>query len=383
MSVLTADKPAAPATAIRLSDAQRRDWLRLIRSDGVGPVTFRELVNHFGSATAALAALPDLGARSGRRIRICPTADAERELEATAAAGGQVMALGEPEYPPWLRAAEGAPPLIVVRGNHTVLARPIVSIVGSRNASVAGRKFAFMLARGVGETGFAVASGLAVGIDAAAHEGSLATGTIAVFAGGVDFIYPKENAALAEKILAEGAHLSEMPIGYEPRAQDFPRRNRIISGLAMGIVVVEAADRSGSLVTARRATDQGRLVFAVPGSPLDPRAAGTNRLIKDGATMVTSVDDILAEVRPMLGQVPAPAITLAETEPDEPRGVPPTDAAEADRARVEEALGKTPVTLDEIVRFTGLKPAVVHLVLLELDLAGRIERHPGQRVSLA
>jgi DNA processing protein len=382
MTTLAPDKPAA---AIRLTDEQRRDWLRLYRSDGVGPVTFRELINHFGSAAAALEALPDLGARSGRRIRVWPKEAAERELAATVALGGSLVAVGEPDYPAWLRAAEGAPPLVAVRGNRNALARPVIAIVGSRNASIAGRKFALTIARGLGEAGFAIASGLAVGIDAAAHEGSLATGTIAVFAGGLDRLYPTENAALAERILAEGVHLTEMPLGYEPRAQDFPRRNRIISGLAVAVVVVEAADRSGSLVTARRATDQGRLVFAVPGSPLDPRAAGTNRLIKDGATMVTAVEDILAEVRPMLGRIPEPGAGLAE--PDAVGGPrvtpPPTDAADADRAKVEEALGKAPVTYDEIVRFTGLKPAVVHLILLELDLAGRIERHPGQRVSLA
>jgi DNA processing protein len=372
------------APAIRLTDAQRRDWLRLIRSDGVGPVTFRELINHFGSAAAALHALPDLGARGGRRLRVWPKDDADRELAATAKLGAALVAIGEPEYPAWLRAAEGAPPLIAVRGNMKVLARPMIAIVGSRNASIAGRKFALVIARDLGGAGFAIASGLAVGIDAAAHEGSLATGTVAVFAGGLDRIYPADNAALAERILADGVHLTETPLGYEPRAQDFPRRNRIISGLAMGIVVVEAADRSGSLVTARRATDQGRLVFAVPGSPLDPRSAGTNRLIKDGATMVTSVEDILAEVQPMIGRAPQPPAGLAEPDPITPRAVAaPTDAADADRAKVEAALGKAPVTHDEIVRFTGLKPAVVHLILLELDLAGRIERHPGQRVSLA
>jgi DNA processing protein len=373
--------PAATGSGIRLSDEQRLQWLRLIRSEGVGPVTFRELINHFGSASAALDALPDLGARGGRRIRVCPAGDAEREIEATVASGARLIGMGEPDYPPWLRAAEGAPPVIAMRGDHRSLTRPMIAIVGSRNASIAGRKFAYGLARDLGEAGLVVASGLAVGIDAAAHEGCVATGTVAVFAGGLDQLYPSENAALAEKILAQGAHLSEMPFGWEPRAKDFPRRNRIISGLAMGVVVIEAAERSGSLVTARRATDQGRLVFAVPGSPLDPRAAGTNRLIKDGATLVTSADDVLVEVQPMMGR--APEAPLDASESDRAETPAPLDADDADRARIEGALGKTPVTLDEIVRFTGLKPAVVHLVLLELDLAGRIERHPGQRVSLA
>jgi DNA processing protein len=370
---------AGAAGAIRLSDEQRRDWLRLIRSDGVGPVTFRDLINHFGSAAAALDALLDLGARGGQRVRIYPEPDAEREIAAGLAQGIALIAMGEPDYPPWLRAAEGAPPLIAVRGNRQSLLRPMVAIVGSRNASISGRKFAFGIARQLGEAGFAIASGLAVGIDAAAHEGSVGTGTVAVFAGGLDKLYPAENAALAEKILANGAHLTEMPLAWEPRAKDFPRRNRIISGLAVATVVVEAAERSGSLVTARRAADQGRLVFAVPGSPLDPRAAGANRLIKEGATLVTTVVDILAEVRPMIGRMPTPPAGAAEDGPDTDL---PVNAEDSDRARIETALGKAPVTYDDIVRFTGLRPAVVHLILLELDLAGRIERHPGQRVSL-
>jgi DNA processing protein len=370
---------AATGTAIRLSDDQRLQWLRLIRSDGVGPVTFRDLINHFGSAAAALNALPDLAARGGRRIRVCPEADAAGEIAASRKAGIAVVAMGEADYPPWLRAAEGAPPLIAIRGNRAALTRPMIAIVGSRNASIAGRKFAFQLARELGEAGFVIASGLAIGIDAAAHEGSVPTGTVAVFAGGLDRLYPADNAALAEKILPQGAHLSEMPLGWEPRAKDFPRRNRIISGLAMGTIVVEAAERSGSLLTARQATDQGRLVFAVPGSPLDPRAAGTNRLIKEGATLVTSSADVLSEIRPMIGRPPASMFNLGETEAEPPS---PEDADDSARASVESALGKAPVTYDEIVRFTGLKPAVVHLVLLELDLAGKIERHPGQRVSL-
>jgi DNA processing protein len=362
----------------RLTDEQRLDWLRLIRCDGVGPVTFRELINHFGGAAAALDALPALAERSGRRMRVCPRADAEREIAATAALGAALIAIGEPDYPPWLRAAEGAPPIIAVRGNRACLARPVIALVGSRNASIAGRKFAFSLARDIGAAGFTIASGLAIGIDAAAHEGSLATGTIAVFAGGLDCLYPAANAALAQNILADGAHLTEMPVGWEPRARDFPRRNRIISGLAMGIVVVEAAERSGSLVTARRAIDQNRLVFAVPGSPLDPRAGGTNRLLKDGAVLVTSAEDVLSEIRPMLAARPAPVAAVENTDYT-PR---PISAGDSDRAMVERALGKTPVTVDEVVRFTGLSPALVHLILLELDLAQRVERHAGQRVSL-
>ena len=255
----------------------------------------------------------------------------------------------------------------------------MVAIVGSRNASIAGRKFSAQIARGLGEAGFAVASGLARGIDAAAHAAALATGTVAVFAGGLDRPYPPDNVELAERIVASGgAHVSEMPMGWEPRARDFPRRNRIISGLSLAVVVVEAAQRSGSLITARRAADQGRLVFAVPGSPLDPRAGGTNRLIKEGATIVTAVDDIIGEITPMMAREPgAPAPIVADREGDTA-----IDAADGDRDRIVEALGQTPVEIDEIIRFTGLTPAVVHLVLLELDLAGRIERHAGGRVAL-
>jgi len=370
--------PAGRTTGISLTDAQRLAWLRLIRSESVGPVTFRELINHFGSAAAAIDAVPDLARRGGRRIRVASLADAERELERTAALGARLIAVGEPDYPPWLTAVDGAPPLITVRGRSETVTRPSVAVVGSRNASIAGRKFAMQIARDLGEAGLAVVSGLARGIDAAAHGAALATGTIAVFAGGLDRPYPAENVDLAERIVDDGgAHLTEMPMGWEPRARDFPRRNRIISGLALGVVVVEAAHRSGTLITARSAADQGRLVFAVPGSPLDPRAGGTNRLIKDGAILVTGVGDILAEIEPMLGREPT-AAAVAEREAPAPM----TDANDDDRSVILEALGKAPVELDEIVRFTGLKPAVVHLVLLELDLAGRIERHAGQRVSL-
>ena len=234
------------------------------------------------------------------------------------------------------------------------------------------------IARGIGDAGFVIASGLARGIDAAAHEAALASGTVAVFAGGLDRPYPPENVALAERIVASGgAHVSEMPMGWEPRARDFPRRNRIISGLSLAVVVVEAATRSGSLITARRAADQGRLVFAVPGSPLDPRSGGTNALIKEGATLVTSAADIIGEIAPMLARepdMPSPSSPRA-------RQHPPIDAGTSDRDRIVAALGQAPVEIDEIIRFTGLPPAVVHLVLLELDLAGRIERVAGGRVA--
>jgi DNA processing protein len=268
-----------------------------------------------------------------------------------------------------------------VRGDTAIFTRPTVAIVGSRNASIAGVKFAKQIARDLGERGYLIASGLARGIDAAAHEASISTGTVAVLAGGLDRIYPPDNTDLAEMIVTRGgAHVSEMPIGWEPRARDFPRRNRIVSGVALGVIVVEAAARSGSLITARFAAEQGRIVFAVPGSPLDPRATGANRLIRDGARIITSVDDIVTEIEPMVGRDIEIPPYIEASEPDD--GSHPADAGDNDRTRIVDALGPAPVEMDEIIRFTGLKPAIVHLVLLELDLAGRIARHPGGRISL-
>ena len=289
---------------VHLSDDQRLDWLRLIRSDNVGPRTFRALVNHYGGAHRALAALPDLARRGGASgpARVCSRQEAARELTAARSLGVALVALGESDYPRRLMMIDDAPPLLAVRGSPAVFGLPIVAIVGARNASAAGIRFAERLARDLGAAGFAVASGLARGVDAAAHRGSLASGTIAVLAGGQDHIYPREHADLADAVAAEGALISEMPLGWEPRARDFPRRNRLISGLAVGIVVVEAARRSGSLITARFALEQGREVFAVPGSPLDPRAEGTNDLLKQGATLVTEAADVIAVVRPILGE---------------------------------------------------------------------------------
>jgi DNA processing protein len=263
---------------VHLTDEQRLDWLRLIRSPNIGPRTFRTLINHFGGARAALEALPSLARRGGASgaPQICTRADAEREL-AAAEKLDVLVALGEPRYPPRLQMIDDAPPLVGIRGQTAALEQPMVAIVGSRNASGAGMKFTQRIARELGEAGFAVVSGLARGIDAAAHRASLSTGTIAVLAGGQDRVYPAEHLDLLDDILSAGAALSEMPMGWEPRGRDFPRRNRLISGLALGVVIVEAAKRSGSLITARFALEQGREVFAVPGSPLDPRAEGTKR----------------------------------------------------------------------------------------------------------
>lgn len=364
---------------IRLTDDERLDWLRLIRSDNVGPRTFRSLLRHFGNAHSALEALPGLAQRGGasRAIRVCPPAEAEKELAAARRLGVRFVALGEPDYPARLAEIDDAPPLLAVSGNPAALARPMIAMVGSRNASAAGLKFAERLAREFGAAGFVVASGLARGIDAAAHRASVATGTVAVLAGGHAHVYPKEHLPLLDAILPEGAAISEMPIAWEPRAPDFPRRNRLISGLSAGVVVVEAARRSGTLITARFALEQGREVFAVPGSPLDPRAEGTNSLIKQGATVVTEAADVLAALEPILGGIGRTYIEESE----EPPPVP--DAPDADiRARVTALLGPAPVSLDDLIRLSEAPPALVRTILLELDLARRLDRHPGGAVSL-
>ena len=364
----------------RLSDDERLDWLRLIRSDNVGPRTFRGLVAHCGGVRAALAALPDLAKRGGaaRPIRVCPIEDAERELSAVVARGMRLIAEVEPDYPMRLRMIDDAPPLLAVRGDPVVLGRPMIAIVGARNASAAGLRIAERLAHDLGEAGLVVVSGLARGIDAAAHQASLGSGTVAVLAGGHDHIYPPENVALAEAILPQGALISEMPLGWEPRAKDFPRRNRLISGCAAGVVVIEAARRSGSLITARMALEQGREVFAVPGSPLDPRAEGSNGLLKQGAILVTEAADVVHVLTPILGGDPA---TFRAEEPGAEPLTP--SSVEGDlRQRIVALLGPTPVAIDDIIRFSGGSASAVRVVLLELELADRLIRHRGGLVSL-
>jgi DNA processing protein len=369
---------------VHLTDDERLDWLRLIRSQNVGPRTFHALINHYGHIHDALAALPQLARRGGASApgRICTRAEAEREIAAASAAGVTFVALGEPGYPQRLAMIDDAPPLIAVRGELSALARPTVAIVGARNASAAGIKFAERLARELGEAGLVVASGLARGIDGAAHRGSLLTGTVAAIAGGHNRIYPPEHAALADAIAENGVVLSEMPLDHEPRARDFPRRNRLISGLAAGVVVIEAAQRSGSLITARMALEQGREVFAVPGSPLDPRCEGTNNLLKQGATPVTEAADVTTVLRPIFERPPQ----LSAQEPDHPIALSEhresREPSDDERARLVTLLGPTPVGIDDLIRLSGLPPAIVRTVLLELELAGRLERHGGSLVSL-
>ena len=372
---------AAISVSAHLTDEERLAWLRLIRSQNVGPRTFRALIDHYGDARAALAALPGLARRGGASApgRIATRDEALGEIRAVQSIGAAFVALGEPDYPPRLMMIDDAPPLIAVRGKLAVLLRPTVAIVGARNASAAGIKFAERLARELGEAGLVVASGLARGIDAAAHRGSLASGTVAAIAGGHNRIYPPEHATLADAITADGVVLSEMPIDHEPRARDFPRRNRLISGLAAGVVVIEAAQRSGSLITARMALEQGREVFAVPGSPLDPRCEGSNNLLKQGATLVTEAGDIIAALRPIFERPPQ----LSAREPERPIAPSPGREPTADeRTRITTLLGPTPVGIDDLIRLSGLPPAIVRAVLLELELAGTLERHGGGLVSL-
>ncbi|MDQ0468698.1 DNA-processing protein DprA [Labrys wisconsinensis] len=384
---MTQDGAPRPA----LTEQQRLDWLRLIRSESIGPPTFKGLMQRFGSARAALEALPRL---AGRPARIASETEALREMEAMARLGARFVALGEPDYPPALQAVDGAPPLLAVRGDTAALMRPMVAVVGSRNASALGRRFAATLAHGLGEAGFVVVSGLARGIDAAAHAAALDGGTVAALAGGLDRIYPREHGELAARIAETGCLVSERPLGHEATARDFPRRNRIVSGLAYGVVVVEAALRSGSLITARLANEQGREVFAVPGSPLDPRAEGTNQLIRQGATLITGVADVLEALRPLVAAgPPAPmpghpgAAVEADAEAADWENEPalPLEAAPAvasGRETLLALLGPSPVSIDDLARASRLALREVQLALVELDLEGRIERHGGNRISL-
>jgi len=372
-----------------LEPQERLDWLRLCRTESVGPVTFYALLRRFGSAGEALAQLPRLARRGdgGRAVAVLPRAEAERELAALDRLGARLVCWGEPDYPSLLAAVDDAPPVLSVLGDPEVLRRPMVAIVGARNASANGRRIAHDLAAGLGADGIVVISGMARGIDAAGHAGALDTGSVAVVAGGVDVVYPEENRGLYRALAERGAIVAELPPGTEPQARHFPRRNRIISGMALGIAVVEAAARSGSLITARFALEQGREVFAVPGSPLDPRCRGTNDLLRNGATLTETAADITGQLGPLLhGAAAAPPV------PRHPRRLPlePIAAAallapaagETEIDLVVERLGPTPVPVDELVRQCQLSAAAIATLLLELELAGRIERHPGNLVSL-
>jgi DNA processing protein len=360
-------------TARRLTDQERFDWLRLARTESVGPVTFAHLIGRYGSSSRALAALPELARRGGgvKAPVLASTGQAEAEMAAGAALGARLIVSGEEDFPRLLAVLDPPPPLIWALGDVAILARPAVAVVGSRECSAAGQRMARTLAHDLGVGGYVVISGLARGIDAAAHHGAIATGTIAVLAGGVDRVWPPQNADLYEAILAKGCIVSDRPIGHEAKARDFPRRNRLISGLALGVVVVEAELRSGSLITARLAGEQGREVFAVPGSPLDPRARGANDLLRQGATLVEEADDVLR----VLDSQPS------VFEPDQPTYAYDlvSDGPETEGLVevVEALLSPTPTSIDELARAAEAPMPAVLAALMELTLAGRAELMAG------
>ena len=355
------------------ADLERIAWLRLARAETVGAVTFAHLIARFRTAGAALDALPELASRGGRStpLRLASRDDATGELAAGEALGARLILGCEAEFPRLLAVLDAPPPLLWVMGDAALLARRTVAIVGARIASSAGRRFARDLAGSLGAAGYVVVSGMARGIDTAAHEGALETGTIAALAGGVDDVYPLENAALIDTVRRKGCLVSERVIGHAARAADFPRRNRIISGLSLGVVVVEAELKSGSLITARLAGEQGREVFAVPGSPIDPRARGTNGLLRQGAILVEEADDVLEVLDAQPGM----------TEPEPPEAFaddgPPDPLSEGETRRLEDLLSPTPTRLDDLARDAGARPAAVAAALVELALAGRVELLPG------
>ncbi|MCI5044295.1 MAG: DNA-processing protein DprA [Aquisalinus sp.] len=360
-----------------LTDLERRDWLRLIRTEHIGPATFRQLVQKFGTAREALDQLPSLGSTK-RKFRPPPEEAVLAELNAAEAINARYIATCEPDYPALLRHIHDPPPLICVCGDVSLFQKQSVAIVGARNASTAGRQMAGMLASDLGRSDVVIVSGLARGIDGAAHAAALETGTIAVVAGGIDVIYPPEHAELTRTIAQQGLLISEMPPGYRPTGRDFPRRNRIISGLSRGVVVVEAAQKSGTLITARYALEQGREVFAVPGSPLDPRSHGTNRLIRDGATLIETADDILESLQTPLRQ---PAFMESDDFAD--AELLAEDSLIDSQKEVLSLLSFTPTHRDALIRSSELPPHVINQVLLELVLMGDAEEHTGGRYTLS
>jgi DNA processing protein len=358
-------------------------WLRLTRTENVGPITFYKLLERFGTAEAALKALPELAKRGGRMngLKAFDEALAEKEMARAEKQGAKIIARDEPDYPELLAQVEDAPPVITVMGHAHLLPKPALGVVGARNASIAGRKIAEDFSRKVAAAGYVIVSGLARGIDTAAHMASLSTGTVAVVAGGIDNIYPPENEKLYRQIAEQGAIVAESPFGTEPLARHFPRRNRLISGLSLGVLIVEAAMKSGSLITARMAAEQNREVFAVPGSPLDPRSEGTLKLIEDGAHMATSAEVILRELKSLRLK------PLNDPAGDKWKGTPTLfstmkEPDESLRIRILELLSPTPVQIDEIIRAAAAHAGEVLSIILELEIAGRIERHPGNKVNL-
>ncbi len=355
--------------------AERVDWLRLARTETVGPVAFWRLIERFGTARRALAAIPDLARRAGRAtpLAICTTGEAEDEIAKGETMGARLLCAGEPAFPAMLTALDPPPPVIWALGDARQLNRRTVGVVGARVASASGCRFARGIASELGQAGLVIASGLARGIDAAAHEGALPTGTVAVLGGGVGDIYPPENEALYHRLAEHGCVISESAPGRRAQAKDFPRRNRLISGLSLAIVVVEAELKSGSLITARLAAEQGREVLAVPGSPLDPRARGCNDLIRQGAAVCEGAEDVLRALE-SLGGLRAPPAPRWDPGQDEP--------SEALLRRVHDLLSPTPVHVDELARMAGAAPGAVFAALVELTLAGRAELSPGGMAGL-
>lgn len=364
-----------------LSSNEKLARLRLIRTENVGPVTFKNLIMRYKSAEAAVEALPELAKQGGRKkpLKAYPKQKAEQELDELHKQEGFMLVQGDVDYPPALEATEDAPPVLFGFGQAHLLERPNFAIVGARNASAVGLKLATKFAAEIGDDGYVITSGMARGIDGAVHRGALEKGTVAILAGGIDVIYPRENGDIYEEIKKSGLILSEMPLGVQPQARHFPRRNRIISGLARGVLVVEATHRSGSLITARLALEQGREVFAVPGSPLDPRAKGPNDLIRQGAVLVQQVEDILEVLFMMDGK----RISEPDKQFFEGQTIEEPTARDIDSARldIKEKLSHTAIEIDDLIRMTGRGPGEVQTVLLELELAGEITRHPGNRVS--
>lgn len=397
MPLLKQNKKTKAAHLQDQGDAEKCAWLQLSRTENVGPITFYKFIECYGSAQKALEAIPDLAARGGRKkpLKVPPLPAIEQEYERLTKAGGSILCAFEDRYPLPLSALEDAPPVISVLGNTDLLDQQSIAIVGSRNASLNGRKFAEILARDLGQAGQVISSGLARGIDTAAHYGALHTGTIAVVAGGIDVIYPQENRNLYEEISEKGLIIAESPLGMPPRAQDFPRRNRIVSGLSAGVIVVEANTRSGSLITARLAGEQGRDVYAVPGHPMDPRAQGTNKLIRDGAVLIRDARDVLdglenfsglggfrdnaRQVFPQYDEWPA---LYDDREEETNDALPDTNSFDAARADILSTLSYTPTDLDELVRHTGISVPLAQTVLLELELAGHVQRLTGNRIVL-
>lgn len=364
------------------------DWLRLIRSQNIGPHTFWGLLSKYGSAAEALQALPEL-ARRGRRqtVKLATENDAASELEKIEKYGAKPIAIGQSGYPPLLAQVESPPPFLTVMGDASIASTRTIGIVGARNASASGRKMADLMAQGLGRHGVTIASGLARGVDTHAHKASLDTGTVAVTAGGINRIYPKENTDLYHQIAELGAVVSEMPFDAEPIARFFPRRNRLISGMSAGVVVIEAAARSGSLITARFALEQGREVFAVPGSPLDQRAQGTNGLLRNGATLVQTPEDVLEGIESQFSDPAGMMFPFAQatSHPMEVTSAHgnngPEDNPQAITEAILELLSPTPIQIDDLARLSGIHIAAVSAAVLELEIGGQATRHPGGGVS--